>query len=123
MLERRHIDTEPPDGVERRHCSDRECMEARNRWFTEELLPKLMVRFWVGIATTVCALAAVFMYLSDVAITRFELRAQSMFEAQDTHDEDIIKIDKKLDENRAELTHALQEILSEIRREHERNTR
>ena len=121
-LERRHEDhPHPPPGIaERRACSDRECMEARNRWFTEELLPKLMVRFWVGIATTVVALAGVFMYLSDAAITRFELKAKSLYEAQDTHDKDMTKIEQKLEENRAELSHSMQEIITEIRRVHER---
>lgn len=94
MTARTYDDPGPPNGVERRRaCSDNECMEARNRWFTEELLPKLMIRFWIGIATTVVALASVFMYLSTNAIRDFELKATHLYEGQSHHDEDIAKIE------------------------------
>ena len=121
MIDRRHDpDPHPPEGLpDRRHCSDKECMEARNRWFTEELLPKLMVRFWIGIGTTVCALAAVFMFLSDVAITRFELKTKGIYEQQATHDKDIDEIKTSVKELSDDVTHSLSAVIDRLDRNYD----
>lgn len=119
--DRRHDpDPHPPPGIpERRHCSDKECMEARNRWFTEELLPKLMVRFWIGIAVTVTTLSGVFMYMSQNVVRDFELKATAIYESQATHDKDIGEIKSEMRQLSADVTHSMSAVLDRLDRNYQ----
>ena len=73
--DRRHEkDPHPPEGLgERRHCSDKECMEARNRWFLSELLPQLTNRLWIGITVTVLTLSSANFFLMQSMLNKHEL--------------------------------------------------
>lgn len=95
---RQDPDPHPPDGVERR-CSDQMCMEARNAWFMNELLPKLQVRFWIGVVATCTALSGAFFFVTDAVITKFEVRIQRDYELSGKHDADIVRLEAKIDKS------------------------
>lgn len=117
-IERRHDEhPHPPVGqIEQRKCSDRECREARDLWVTEVLLPKLMVRFWVGIAITVSSLAGVFFWMQTTSLTAHELKLTNIFETKDAHREDMMRLGGVVTQGQAEVTHSLNKLLDRIDR-------
>ena len=118
MNERRHEDHPhpPPEIPERRKCSDSECRNARDEWFTEVLLPKLMIRFWVGIGITVTAMAGLFFGMQSAALTAHELKLVALFESKDAHKEDVSRLNLKIDSDQAAITHAMNEIINRLDR-------
>ena len=116
--ERRHDEhPHPPPGCpEQRKCSDTECREARDLWFTEVLLPKLMIRFWVGITLCVGALSGVFFYMQSTALTAHELKLVSLFETTLAHDKDVARLDVMVSQGQAEVVHSLNKLIDRVDR-------
>lgn len=102
MEERRHeLHPEPPDGVERRHCSDELCMKSRTDWVEKEVMPKIMDAIWkavwksIAIAVGACV-AAVF-FIVKAEISNHNQTAILTYEDKNHHSEDIKRIETKFD--------------------------
>ena len=101
---------------ERRHCADPECMAARNAWFLNELLPKLTVRFWVGIGSTVMALSGVFWFAIDSAMTKFQLVMKQEYVTVAQHREDMAELKLSMRELSGSVSHTMTEVLNRLDR-------
>lgn len=91
-------------------------MDARNRWFVDELLPKLTVRFWIGIGISVSALCGALFFVVNSLITQFELRLGKEFVSITQHRDDMDRVEKKIDSLGADVTDALQDVSEKLDR-------
>jgi len=82
--------------VDRRKCSDKECSDARQQWYEQDLLPKLTVRFYVGLTGAVGILAAFFLYLSKNEIRDYELTVRDRYTTLVAHQQDMARIEGKI---------------------------
>ncbi len=96
---------------ERRRCSDKECSAARSTWFTEEILPKLMIRFWIGLVTTLVALAGVNEYMNRNTIRDFELKVVGIYESKESHRMDIAEIKTSMSALGDAVAHSMNKII------------
>ena len=101
----------PEHNPERRRCSDEECMKARTVWFEKEIMPKLVIRFWIGLAITLGSLTGASVYLTGNAIRDYKLEAVGFFQTQTAHNKDVNEIKESMHELSGNVTHTVNRIL------------
>jgi hypothetical protein len=103
--------------IERRHCSDDICDKARSKWVEDTLWPKLRIQMAIMIGSTVVFCAAIFLFLSDAAITKYDLASRDRYVTLVQHQNDMARIEAKLSAVENKVT----EFASEIRKGLDRN--
>lgn len=106
----------PPDGIERRRCSDRLCKEAREEWFSREILPKLKILFGSAIAGTVMFCASVFLYINRNAIRDYDLQARDKYVTLSQHASDVSRIESKIEKLDSSMVRAMNDVSSRLDR-------
>ena len=101
----------PPGTLDRRVCSDAECMAARGEWIKQDILPeiarmiersegKIWAKMLIQVATmiggTVVFCSAVFLYLSQNAIRDYDLVARDRYTTAVQHQVDMARIEGKI---------------------------
>lgn len=113
------LDPHPPAGmIERRHCSDHECMQARQKWFEETLLPRLTNHFWRGISVTVVSLSAALFFIVRALINQHTLEVERIYDSKfvktEIYKEDLRRIERKVESLEETITDSLQDVLKQL---------